>query len=215
MKGDVTEHYKTNMTVTVKGRCKETYGSHHTEVDGHREESCLFQTTKVKGALTESHASQQTTVQGPYILKCETHDLTVGAAGTHTYGTLGMTIGTTGLIHDDTSMTVNTLMVNVIAPAQCEVQSQTHDDVHSVLFEFDMKMLVVSIAKWSSNNVAVTLALSKIDFAMIGFSFAGLKLDFAGVKMKNKALDDKSKGQLKNFPIKGLTLTLKAAQVEN
>ncbi|MFO0650435.1 MAG: hypothetical protein U0326_29700 [Polyangiales bacterium] len=59
------------------------------------------------------------------------------------------------------------------------------------------------------------MALMKFDSAMLVFSNAGLKVDLAGVKLKNKALDDKAKGQLKNFPTKGFTDHLKAAQVEN
>ena len=215
VKGDVTEVYKTNMTVTVKAVCKETYGTHHTEVDHHREERCLFQTTTVKHACVEHHGSQSTTVRTLYILGCATHNLTVGGAATHTYGTLSMTIGTTGLIHDDASMTVNTINATLIAPGHCAVETQSLTELLASLFEFDSKWLTISAIKTSWNQTAVTLALAKFDSSMLVFSNAGLKVDLAGVKLKNKALDDKAKGQLKNFPIKGFTITLKAAQVEN
>jgi type VI secretion system secreted protein VgrG len=215
VQGDVTEVYKTNMTVTVKAACKETYGTHHTEVDGHREERCLFQTTTVKGACTETHGSQTTTVQTVYLLACASHSLTVGAAATHTYGTLSMTIGTTGLIHDDVSITANTINATLTAPARCTVETQSLTEMLASLFEFDAKWLTISAVKTSSNQTAITLALMKFDSAMLVFSNAGLKVDLAGVKLKNKALDDKAKGQLKNFPINGFTITLKAAQVEN
>jgi type VI secretion system secreted protein VgrG len=215
VKGDVTEIYKTNMTVTVKSLCKETYGTHHTEVDKHREEKCLFQTTTVKDACTETHNSQTTTVRTLYILKCASHSLTVDAAATHTYGTLSMTIGTTGLIHDDVSITANTINATLTAPARCTVETQSLTEMLASLFEFDSKWLTISALKTSVNQAAVTMALMKFDSAMLIFSGAGLKVDLAGVKLKNKALDDKAKGQLKNFPIKGFTITLKAAQVEN
>ncbi len=214
--GDVTETYGENLTVTVAARCTESYRSHTTNVSKRRVEECLRQQTTVRDALVEQHGSQTVTVAGPYLLDAASHALTVSGAAVHTYGLLGIRIGTTGLVHDDTSMTVVGLRFRATGATQIQLQTASNTEV--CLFaskKFDSSWLGMSIMKAAANMLSITLAATKFDSTVIAWGTAGLKVDTANVKLKNETIDDKGQAYAFDFEASGMNTALTAVNTKN